>query len=162
MHSKLLLHALQHFGVGKCPLQKKWSEQLPTPKKLEWVVVHSKDLVEFCALQFFWSGLWVHSKFFGVDLKCTTKILEWTWGALQNFSSGLQVHSKFLEWTLSAWFLLQGSEKFWSGKLYTPNILEWTASHSKKIGVHTFPLQIGVHEVKCWSAFSLTLYLWFI
>jgi hypothetical protein len=35
--------------------------------------------------------------------------------------------------------------------------LEWTASHSKKIGVHTFPLQIGVHEVKSWSAFSLTL-----
>ena len=52
--------------------------------------------------------------------------------------------------------LLQGSEKFWSGKLSTPNILEWTASHSKKIGVHTFPLQIGVHEVKSWSAFSLT------
>jgi hypothetical protein len=54
-------------------------------------------------------------------------------------------------------FLLQGSKKFWSGKLSTPNILEWTASHSKKIGVHTFPLQIGVHEVKSWSAFSLTL-----
>jgi hypothetical protein len=43
--------------------------------------------------------------------------------------------------------------------LFTPNILEWTASHSKKIGVHTFPLQIGVHEVKSWSAFSLTLFV---
>jgi hypothetical protein len=42
--------------------------------------------------------VWVHSKFFGVDFKCTPKILEWTWGALQNFWSGLQVHSKFLEW----------------------------------------------------------------
>jgi hypothetical protein len=57
--------------------------------------------------------------------------------------------------------LLQGSENFWSGKLSTPNILEWTAYHSKKIRVHTFPLQIGVHEVKSWSAFSLTLFLWF-
>jgi hypothetical protein len=35
--------------------------------------------------------------------------------------------------------------------------LEWTAPHSKKNGVHTFPLQIGVHEVKIGSAFSLTL-----
>jgi hypothetical protein len=32
MHSKILLHALQHFGVGKFPLQKKWSGQQSTPK----------------------------------------------------------------------------------------------------------------------------------
>jgi hypothetical protein len=53
--------------------------------------------------------------------------------------------------------LLQGSEKFWSGKVFTPNILEWTAPHSKKIGMRTFPLQIGMHQVKCWGEFSLTL-----
>ena len=55
--------------------------------------------------------------------------------------------------------LHQASEKFWSGKVSTPHILEWTASNSKKIGVHTFPLQIGVHELKSWSALSLTLFL---
>jgi hypothetical protein len=52
--------------------------------------------------------------------------------------------------------LLQGSGKFWSEKVSTPNILGWKASHSKKIGVQTFPLQIGVHEGKIGSAFSLT------
>jgi hypothetical protein len=108
--------------VGKCPLQKKWSEQLPapkkwseqlsTPRKLEWAVFPFKILtflewnvvyanffeVEFeCTpnflewnfstpLQKFWSGLEVHSKMFGVDLRSTP-----------NFWSGLEVHSKFLE-----------------------------------------------------------------
>jgi hypothetical protein len=71
MHSKLLLHALQHFGVGKFPLQKKWSEQPSTPKKLEWAVVHSKN-VTFLEWNF------VYSNFFEVDTECTPKKLEWT------------------------------------------------------------------------------------
>jgi hypothetical protein len=109
----------------------------------------------------------VHSNFFGVDFECAPNLLEWTWSALQKFWSGLEVHSKTFvvdfRCTTNFWSelwvhdgLLQGSDNFWSGKLSTRNILEWTASHSKKIGVHTFPLQIGVHEVKSWSAFSLT------
>jgi hypothetical protein len=57
-------------------------------------------------------------------------------------------------------YLLQGNEIFWSGNVSTPNILDWTASHSKKIGLHIFLLQIGVHEAKSWSAFSLTQKLW--
>jgi hypothetical protein len=111
---RVRLNALQTFTTCTPTF---WSGKVSTPKKMEWTAAHSKKVgvggcslqkfdifgVEFCALQFFWSGLWVHSKFFGVELKCTPKILEWTWGALQNFWSGLQVHSKFLEWTLSAW-----------------------------------------------------------
>jgi hypothetical protein len=38
--------------------------------------------------------------------------------------------------------------------------MEWTAVHFIFFGVDTFPLQnVGVHVVKVWSAFSLTLNL---
>jgi hypothetical protein len=80
-------------------------------------------------------------------LGCTPKLLEWTLGALQIFGVNFEcmiVYSK-------------EAKKFGVEiKVSTPNILEWTAFNSKKIGVYTFPLQIGVHEVKSWSAFSLT------
>jgi hypothetical protein len=127
---------------------------------LEWESVHSKILT-------FLEWNFVHSKFFGVEFQWTPNFLEWTWSALQKFWSGLEVHSKTFgvdfRCTSNFWSelwvhdcLLQGTEKFWSENLSTPNILEWAASHSKKNWVHTFPLQIGVHEVKSWSAFSLT------
>jgi hypothetical protein len=66
-----IFHALQHFGVSKCPLQKKWSEQLSTPKKLEWAVVHSKM---FTFLE--WNV--VNSIFSGVDFECIAIFFEWT------------------------------------------------------------------------------------
>jgi hypothetical protein len=72
--------------VGKYPLQKKWSEQPSTPKKLEWAVVHSKILT-------FLEWNFVYSNFFGMDFECTPNFLEWTSSALQKFWSGLEVHS---------------------------------------------------------------------
>jgi hypothetical protein len=67
--------------VGKCPLQKKWSEQQSTPKKLEWAVVHSK-ILKFLEWNFVYSNFFgvefECTKFFGVDFKCIPKILEWT------------------------------------------------------------------------------------
>jgi hypothetical protein len=144
MHSNILEWASVHS-------KKKRSKQLSTPKKLEWAVVHSKILTFFK-----WNV--VYSNFFGVEFECTPNFLEWTWSALQKFWSGLEVNFKTFGVDLRCTpnFLLQGSENFWSGKVSTPNILEQTASHSKKIGVHTFSLQIGVHEVKSWSVFSLS------
>jgi hypothetical protein len=76
MHSKdLLQYALQNFGVGKCSLQKTWSEQLSTPIFLGLKFVHSKILpfLEWNGVHsnFCWSGLQVHSKNFGVNKMCT-------------------------------------------------------------------------------------------
>jgi hypothetical protein len=145
-----------------CPLQKKkWSEQLSTPKRLmEWVVVHSKNLT-------FLEWNFVYSNFCGVDTECTPIFLECTESALQKFWSGLEVDSKTFGVDLGALQIFGVNfecmivyskdvknfgvgrctlQIYWSGQLPTP----------KKIGVHTFPLQIGVHEVKSWSAFSLT------
>jgi hypothetical protein len=49
---------------------------------------------------------------------------------------------------------------FWSEQLPNPIFLEWMAVHSIFFGVDTCSLQnVGVHEVKVWSAFSLTLCL---
>ena len=134
MHSKLLLHALQHFGVGKCPLQKKWSEQLHTPAKLEWAVFHSKNLTflewnfvhsnflewTLSALRIFWSGLEVHSKNFGVDLRCTPKLLEWTSGALQIF--GVKFECMIVYSKLVKNFGVESCplQIYWSGQLPTP------------------------------------------
>jgi hypothetical protein len=140
MHSNILEWASVHSkknGVNSCPLQ-----SFPI-FGMEW-----------CPLQFFWSGLQLHSKIFGVDSKCTSKFLEWNSCSLQKFWSASFVHSKKKDVDNC---ILQEIFSFWSGQRFTPNILEWTACHSKKVGVHTFSLQMGVHEVKCWSAFSLTL-----
>jgi hypothetical protein len=140
-----------------------WSAKVSTPKKMEWTAVHSKKT----KFWHFWSGILWTPIFLEWTLSALQFFLEWTSSALQKFRSGLEVHSKTFgvdfRCTPNFWselwvddWLLQGSEKFWSEKVSTPNILNWTASHSKKIGVHTFSLQIGVHEVKSWSAFSLT------
>jgi hypothetical protein len=49
---------------------------------------------------------------------------------------------------------------FRSEQLPTSIFLEWTAVHSIFFGMDNFPLQnVGVHVVKVWSAFSLTLFL---
>jgi hypothetical protein len=140
MHSKLLLHALQHFGVGKCPLQKNgvnsgplqknwsgqlfnpkfwhfWSGILCTPIFLEWTL---------SALQIFWSGLQVHSKNFGVDLRGTPKLLEWTLGALQIFEVNFEciiVYSKVVKNFGVERCPLQ---KNWSAHFSTPNWSAWS------------------------------------
>jgi ribosomal protein L24E len=114
--------------VGKCPLQKKWSEQPSTPKKLEWAVVHSQILT---ALQIFWSGLQVHSKNFGVDLRCTPKLLEWTLGALQIFEVNFEciiVYSKVVK---NFEVERRPLQIYWSGQLLTPKKMECTLFHSK-------------------------------
>ena len=133
MHSKLLIHALQHFGVGKCPLQKNGVNSCQLPK----IGVGSCSLqkfdifgVEFCVLQSFWSGLWcglqifwsgleVHSKKFGVDLRCTPKLSKWTLGALQIFGVSFEcmiVYSKEVKMFGVERCLLQ---IYWSGQLST-------------------------------------------
>jgi hypothetical protein len=112
-----------------------------------------------------WSAPKVRSKSFGVHLKSTPKVLECTSSPLQNFWSALQVHTKRFgvnsNSTPKNWSAQNSTPKmsnFWSEQLPTPIFLEWTAVHSIFFGVVTFPLKnVGVHVVKVWSAFSLTL-----
>ena len=133
MHSKFLLHALQ-FGVEKCALQFLWSGKMSTPIYLEWtpfqskifhflgvnnhtLKIHFKNLE--CAsslLQKFWSAPQVHSKIFGVYFKSTPKFLECTQSPLQKKRSARNSTPKM--------------SNYWSEKLPTPIVLEWTAVHS--------------------------------
>jgi hypothetical protein len=122
----------------------------PLQKTLEWAVVHSKilKLLEWNAAvdcKFFLGvDLECTPHFFGVDLRCTRKLLECTFECMIVYSKEVKkigsgkvgVHSKIS----------------WSGQLPTPK---------RKIGMHTFPLQIGVHSVKsCRVDLSLTHKTW--
>jgi hypothetical protein len=172
MHSKLLLHALQHFGVGKCPLQKNWVNSGPLQKKMEWTVIHSKKIgVGSCALQnvdifgveccvhwFFWSGLEVHSKTFGVDFRCTPDFWSELW--VHNFYSKEVKNFGVERCPLQIWCIKRGWAPnkviwaqltagklhqvglghvprpawytiYWSGQLPTPKKLEKKLFHSK-------------------------------
>jgi hypothetical protein len=128
MHSNILEWEIIHSkknGVNSCPLQ----------KKLKWAVVHSKNL-KFLEWNF------VHSNFFGVDFKCTPNFLEWIEVHSKNFGVDLRCTPKLLEWNLGALQIF--GVNFECMIVYskvvrsTQNIPEWTASHSKKNGVHFF------------------------
>jgi hypothetical protein len=178
---RVRLNALQLFTSCSTPI---WSGKMCTPIFLEWEAVHFNIFgVETFPLQKFslpWSKQSCTQSSlqkFGRHLKSTPKVLECTLtlSPLQNFWSALQVHSKkfgvhsksiLKNWTQH---FTPKRSTFWSAQLPTPIFLEWTAFQSISfwvvgcsllfsVGVDTCPLQnVGVHVVKFWSAFSLTL-----
>jgi hypothetical protein len=108
---------------------------LCTPIVFEWIL----------SALFVFIGLQVHSKNFGVDLRCTQKALEWTLGALQIFGVNFEcmiVYSKEVKYFGVERCSLQ---IYWSEQLPTPTELECTL-----FSLHKF----GVHEVKSWIALS--------
>jgi hypothetical protein len=178
---RVRLNALQLF-TSCTPI---WSGKVCTPIFLEWKAVHSNIFgVDTFPLQKFsltWSKqsctqsslqkFGVHPKSTPKCLECTSsslqKFLECTSSPLQKFWSAIKVHSKKIGLHNIS---LQKSQHY----------LECTTAHSNffgvKIcsllffgvdrfslhfffGVDTCPLQnVGVHVVKFWSAFSLTLW----
>jgi hypothetical protein len=73
----------------------------------------------------------MHSKNFGVDLRCTPKLLEWTLGALQIFGVSFECMIVYFKVVKNFGVESCPLQMYWSGKLPTPKKLKCTLFHSK-------------------------------
>jgi hypothetical protein len=127
MHSKHWLHALQHFGVGKCSLQKQIGVNNSSLQSILFFGVDSTCPLQSLAI--FWGGMnGVHSNSFG----------EWSPSALLNFCLEQRVKLNTLQIFYFMHYNLEWKSVhcnfFWSAKLSTVIFF----------GVDNFPLQISL------------------